>query len=201
VDPVVDSPEKSIRIVLDVPFEVAVIGPYDLPAVRAHVTIGIAHEPEIRGRGDKHPLLQNLHRPGQDEGIHEDGSPVHLTIAVPILQYDDPPDRSPGPLVIEVRHVSRHFDDPETPIGVEFDGNRIADERLCSYKLDPEAGGEPEGFKRLIPLENRSNVATGVGAIHAAHEERGEEKRSGKGEVATHCWSYGGRTFRHGQSR
>ena len=154
VDPVVESAEKTVRVVLGVPLGIPVVGDerfllaLEAPLLRPA-------EPELAALADEDAALNKCEGPRQDQLVDEDGPLVHPAGACRVFEDGDGADRILLAGSVDGRHVARHLADPEPAVGVERHRDRVMHERFGGDEFDPVAGGELERGKRLLRLEER----------------------------------------------
>ena len=155
VEPVVERPHEAVRVVLRIALEPAELTGDQLLGIHLQVAGGVLHQPEVRRLGDEHAPIQHLDRAGEHQPIREDRPLVHASVAVGVLQDDNPADWlvlvRPG----QIGHESRHLDRPEPAVDVPVERHRLLYQRFAGDELDAVAGRHVKGLHRRLRRQRR----------------------------------------------
>ena len=146
VEPVVHGPEQARLLVLDVG-EPAKAAGEQLLLVRGAVVVGVGELP--------HLVRIRLHRQdrvgpiGHDEArkhelVDEDLVRLVLAVVVPILVHRDAADRIELAARVRILHVAAQLEDEHPAVAVEGDLRGLLDVRIGEYRLELEAGRQPD---------------------------------------------------------
>ena len=201
VKPVVMPPEQRVRGALG-------IGELRAGRIDAHaevrrdlgllvglaVAVRVAAEPEMRRRADEHAVAVQGDGARHHDLVEEDRGRLEDAVAVLVLQDHHAPVRLVFRRAIEVRHVALHLDDPETTVGTELGGHRIADLRVAGDERDLEALRDLERLQLLLGREGRGrrDLVVGdqlhlrlAGLVADLGERGGGQAKGGQGQGAT----------------
>ena len=165
------------------------------------VAVGVAAEPKVRRGADEHAVAVEHQRAGQDDVIEEDRALIHAPVAIGIAEHDH---RTLGLGLgrsVEVFHVARHLDDPETAIGSELQDRRVADQRGLGDEFDAIARRDLEATKRLLGRERcrgrdqvrrhdrhlrLAGLVPDLGAQRRGRQAKGGEETGASGHTHAH---------------
>ncbi len=152
---VVQRPVESVRVVLRVDFEDTVPVGDQLLRIHPQITVGVVHQPGVRRLPDQHAAIEDLDGPCQLQAIREHRALVHPSVAVQVLQDDDPPDRIVLIPTGDVGHVAGHLHRPQPALRIPVDRDRLLDHRLACHELEVIARRHEEGFQRVLRRQRR----------------------------------------------
>ena len=116
--------------------------------VRSTVAIGILTVENVRCGADQSALSPRQNARGKRNAVHEHRGLIVATVAIRIGEHPDPSARFP--FSIDALWVVAHLDDPQTPVGAEFDRDRIQYQRFGCDELHGEARPGPQRGERLL---------------------------------------------------
>lgn len=93
---------------------------------------------------------------GENDVVEESGPFVGLAVAIGIFQNGNPTGGFVLELAVNVGHVAAHFANPHPTGGIEGQGDRLVDKRLCSNRLDHESLLDGESFECFVDTQHGS---------------------------------------------
>ena len=153
VHPVVERPEEAVRVLLGIGTSSAELVRDQLLGVGAQVSVRVAHQPDVGRLGNQDAVLEDFQRSHEHETVGEHRPLVHSPVAVRVFEHDDAADRIVLGRAGQIRHEARHFDSPETSVGVPVDRDRFLDQRLARHELDVIARRHVERLQGVLGRE------------------------------------------------
>jgi hypothetical protein len=141
--------------VLDVRLASAIGVGDELLSIGAKIAIRILKQPQVRRLPDQHAAVEHLEPSRQDETILKDGALVHAAVTIRVFKYDNLPDGCVFARRLNVPHVPRHLNGPETPLAIPVDHHGIQNERLAGHQLHPITGRHVKPLRCLLGGKRR----------------------------------------------
>ncbi len=129
------------------------------------VAIGVPGQDEMRGGDQQDAIGQRVHGAGHHESVEKDGSPIHLAVAVVVVEHHDASVGLAFAAPVQVGHVAGHLDDPQPAIRSQIHGHGGDHQGLGGDQFDPES---------LVGAEGGQGIGRRQGGCRGDREVGGE---------------------------